>query len=226
MSPSTILAFLFANRKQVKKVVNKRYRKKIFKTLAFAAIPVAGLYIFAPSTFNTILNVGKNNIPQVLGIGIKSDPKKETDKFNNSKNINTKVLIGNIQWTVLESSVPAKEAYVNINADYCIPQSGNKFIKIKYKIDNLDRSLLTIPKFTVSIFDSEKNEYTYSQKTFTCILKITNSVNKLTPDFLKRGESKTYELLFEVPESKKDFKMKVGDLSVTSSDYEYIKLGI
>jgi hypothetical protein len=158
-----------------------------------------------------------------------SQDKQESNdkKFKRPEEPNKSVIVGKLEWRILESktvtgSLPGDDG----ETDYCKPGQGNKFIYVKYSVRNIDRAFVTVPKNFNDIFDRNENKYEPSSKSVKCLTGDTGLKERYLPDVLQRDEKVELEVLYEVPNDSKDFRMKVGDLSTVGKEFDYIALGI
>jgi hypothetical protein len=168
-----------------------------------------------------IIKDTQKEVKQTLPFQI--DPQKEEDKFEKPKQISNSVIVGKVQWEVLE----AKEEFSVNDKSECTASDGNKLVYLKVKIKNLDRAFVTVAKSSIDIYDKDKTMYSISNnKTFNCLGDQKYSLkDKYIPPILKLDEEETFEFIYEVPKTSKSFKLKVGDLSTVGREFEYIELG-
>lgn len=152
-----------------------------------------------------------------------TDENKEEKKLDNPKKTNSSVIVGKVQWEVLD----AKSADSFGEGEKCKASDGNKLVYLKVKIKNLDRAFVTVLKSAIDIYDKDQSVYSVSaNKTFTCLGDGKYDFrDKYIPPVLGLDEEKTFEFLYEVPKDTKGFKLKAGDLSTVGKEFEYIDLG-
>lgn len=160
----------------------------------------------------------ENTLPWV------EDTKEDSEKFKRSKTINKTVLVDKIQWEVLEAQ---SSKQINENSA-CNASEGNRLVYVKFNIKNLDRTLVTVPKSAVLVFDNDMNSFELSaNKTFNCLGdQEYTAKDKYVPQIIQLDQEKTFEFIYEVPNDSKDLKLKAGDLSLLGNKFEYIDLGV
>lgn len=144
--------------------------------------------------------------------------KHEQTLFDNPEELGEKFTVNDIEWTLLE----AKDMGSRVNSEKllnydCVSKEG-KFIFIKIKVKNNQKDSVSIPDFI--LLDSDKKEYKSSNDPLGCV-----EVNIILSESIKPGVEKTFVGLYEVPSSSKDFRLKVGELNLFSSNFRFISLG-
>lgn len=168
----------------------------------------------------------KEGVRESLPFSDKNDSKKDEQQFNKPEKKNESVIVGKVEWKLTETFQTTDSLKKDTDDEaYCKPSDGTKFVLITYSIRNADRAFVTVLKDRVELYDGGANKYTPLSKVYKCVLDTDDPKDRYVPDILKRDDKKEYKELYEVPKNAKNFRMKVGDLSVINSDYDYISLG-
>lgn len=196
----------------------------IFVIVIFAVVMACLLsaYIIRRGV-NTVENKINDSLPFRSS---STDTQKEEKKFDKPKKINTMVSVDKIEWNLIEAKQSKDSLKPNTeDNEYCKPAEDSKYVIITYSIRNVDRPFVTVPKSSVEIYDSTQAKFTSSSKVFKCLLGDDSLGDKYIPDILKKDEKKEYKELYEVPKDSEGIRMKIGDLSITGSEFDYISLG-
>jgi hypothetical protein len=138
--------------------------------------------------------------------------------FNNPKSIKEPVIVGDLEWVVTSAKDLGSSLKNNyLDGDDCVSDNG-KFIEVEVKVKNHGKTQKNITN--LDIYDSEKNAFSTSFDVFECVASDYFLGGNINP-----GLEKKLKLVYEVPTTSSDFRLKVEDFDFLSTKHQYISLG-
>jgi len=129
------------------------------------------------------------------------------------------VRVGKVEWKILEvedlgSVLESSNMFIDDK------KTSGKFILVRFIVKNLDSDMKTMTDLTV--VDNRDREFeTFSESSFY----IEDEEELFLLDNINPGISKTYTLIYEIPEDANELMLEVTSLEF-AGDREYIDLGL
>lgn len=129
------------------------------------------------------------------------------------------VRVGKVEWKILEVE-DLGNILESSNMFIDDKKTSGKFILVRFTVKNLDSDMKTMTDLTV--VDNRDREFeTFSESSFY----IEDEEELFLLDNINPGISKTYTLIYEIPEDANELMLEVTSLEF-AGDREYIDLGL
>ncbi len=194
--------------------------RTVFGTLGLLALGVA-MVVGAFAAFGGFGPKQPLGTEDVAGLEAMPEQPRELDPTASVAEIGETVTAGDVSWTVNDASHESELRR------YTFPphKEPGDFVSLDFTVENVSEEPVTLTEETISILDSEGNEYQPAPDRNDTYVEHEKNLLYSDTGLIKPGETKEGKVNVEVLPHSSGFTAHLGDTDPNSSQGRYVDLG-